>query len=97
MLAGIERVKVELELPKPVYEFLRKAVKEDEEVHRLLQDEFECALRGLFDFYGWSWRFSEVSGLLKKEVADPEFNPEFEPLSDEEIEQKIREALRSRM
>jgi len=28
MLTGTERVKVELELPKPVYEFLRKAVKD---------------------------------------------------------------------
>ena len=95
MPAGIERVKVVLELPEPVYRFLEKAVRGD--VQRFLQHEFEVSLRSLFDYYGWSSRFRGISSLLKEYLEDLEFNPRFEPISEEKIEQRIREALRSRM
>ena len=89
----MEKVQIALELPKPVYEFLRKAVKDPQ---KLLQETFESSLGSLFDYY-WGDRYSDVSSLLRECCEMPKFNPGFEPISDEEIMQRIREALRSRM
>jgi len=45
----MENVQIVLELPKPAYEFLKKAIKSDKKVYRLLQDEFKISLRSLFE------------------------------------------------
>lgn len=88
----MEKIKIVLELPEPLYQFLKKAVKGD--MQRFLQQRFEVALRSLFDHYGWSSRFRGISKLLKEYAEDPEFNPGFEPISEEENMKRIREALR---
>jgi len=84
----ISKLKIELTLPEPVYEFLLKAMKEPQ---KFLQQIFESSLRSFFE-YCWGDRYSDVSSLLREFAQEPEVRAGFKAMSESEILQKIQAA-----